>query len=115
MISLRAAAARVLLAIGQGETTLGAEVERWRSEVPDRDRALFLELTTGTLRWRNELDAVIAAASQRVVREIRSAGARGPPTRDLPASAPGSRSAHAVVHQAVDTIRQLDQPKLTGF
>ncbi|MEO8481758.1 MAG: 16S rRNA (cytosine(967)-C(5))-methyltransferase RsmB [Acidobacteriota bacterium] len=115
MITVRAAAAQVLLAIETGETTLGTEVERWRSEVPERDRALFLELATGTLRWRNELDAVIAAASQRAAREI-----------DPPALAVLRLAVyqlrhldripeHAIVHESVDTIRQLGQPKLSGF
>jgi len=53
MATVRTAAAQVLLAIEQGETTLGNEVERRRAEVPERDRALLVELATGTLRWRN--------------------------------------------------------------
>jgi 16S rRNA (cytosine967-C5)-methyltransferase len=115
MITVRAAAAQVLLAIERGETTLGTEVERWRADVPERDRALFLELTTGTLRWRNELDAVIAAAGQRAVREIDPV-----PLAVLRLAAYQLRHLdripeHAVVHESVDTIRQLDQPKAAGF
>ena len=52
--------------------TLAAEVERARSRVHrPRDRALLVELTAGTLRWRNALDAVIEAASRRPIDERR--------------------------------------------
>jgi len=115
MATVRTAAAQVLLAIEQGETTLGNEVERRRAEVPERDRALLVELATGTLRWRNELDAVIAAASQRAVRAIDPVALAvlrlgGYQLRHL-----DRIPAHAIVHESVDTIRQLGQPSASGF
>lgn len=115
MMSVRAAAAQVLLAIDRGETTLGAEVERWRSEVPERDRALFLELTTGALRWRNELDAVIAAASRRAAREIEPTALTVLRLAAYQLRHLDRIPEHAVVHESVDTIRQLEQPKAAGF
>lgn len=115
MITVRAAAAHVLLALEQGDTTLGAEVERWRSEVPERDRALFLEIVTGTLRWRNELDAVIAAASQRAAREIDPVALSVLRLAAYQLRHLDRIPEHAVVHESVDTIRQLEQPKAAGF
>ena len=53
MSQVRVAAARALLAVERAEGTLAAELERVRTSVVDpRDRALLVELTTGTLRWR---------------------------------------------------------------
>jgi 16S rRNA (cytosine967-C5)-methyltransferase len=112
----RLAAARVLLAIDRGRTTLAAELERQRASVEDnRDRGLLLELTAGTLRWRNELDAWLAACMTRPLAHIDSAvltllrlGAyqlvhldRIPP--------------HAVVHESVELARALGHARATGF
>ena len=116
MTPARLAAARVLLAIDRGRTTLSSELERQRASVEDeRDRGLLLELAAGTLRWRNELDAWLAACMTRPLGEIDAAvltllrvGAyqlvhldRIPP--------------HAVVHESVELARALGHTRATGF
>lgn len=116
MTPARLAAARVLLAIDRGKTTLSAELERERASVDDgRDRGLLLELTAGTLRWRNELDAWLAACMTRALADIDPAvltllrlGAyqlvhldRIPP--------------HAIVHESVELARALGHTRATGF
>jgi hypothetical protein len=60
----------VLLAVESGHTTLAAEIERARMRLTDdRDRGLLLELANGTLRWRAELDALLAQCSTRPLGE----------------------------------------------
>src|SRR5688572_8306301 len=71
MTSVRVAAAEALLAIDARAATLGTVIDTIRQRIESaRDRALMLEITTGTLRWRNQLDAIIAAAGRRSVRTI---------------------------------------------
>jgi 16S rRNA (cytosine967-C5)-methyltransferase len=115
MTTVRAAAARVLLAIEDGQTTLGTELATARQELLPIDKALLVELTTGTLRWRNALDAYIAAASQRSVRQI-----DGPALTVLRLGAYQLLHleripTHAVVHESVEAVRALDAPKAAGF
>src|SRR6185436_15503097 len=65
---VRVAAAEVLLAIEGRRTTLAAELETARDDLPDpRDRALLIEIASGTLRWQNAIDARLAIASRRAV------------------------------------------------
>lgn len=107
---------RVLLALEQGRTTLSAELERARRQTTDeRDRALVLELTAGTLRWRNELDAALAACSRRgiadlnaQVRAVLRLGAYQIRHLDRIPS-------HAAVHESVELVRGLGQTRATGF
>ncbi len=116
VVTVRQRAAEVLLALERGRTTLAVEIERARGDVPDpRDRALLLELTGGTLRWRLELDAIIAAASRRSVRSINERAlavlrlgvyqirhlTRVPP--------------HAIVNESVEAVRALGAPRAAGF
>jgi 16S rRNA (cytosine967-C5)-methyltransferase len=115
MIGVRAAAARVLLALDAADTTLGGEVERWRADVAERDRALFLELTAGTLRWRNELDAVIAAASQRAAREIEPAALAVLRLAAYQLRHLDRIPEHAIVHESVDAVRELGLHRAAGF
>jgi len=70
MTDVRVAAAGVLRAIERGDETLAAALDRVRPDVAPVDRGLLQELATGTLRWRNELDAVIATAARRSVKSI---------------------------------------------
>jgi 16S rRNA (cytosine967-C5)-methyltransferase len=105
----------VLLSLDRGTTTLAVELDRARQGIADaRDRALLLELTTGTLRWRNELDRLLVQASRRPIdridgraRAVLRVGAyqlrhlRGPP--------------HAVVHESVNAVRALGAPGAAGF
>jgi 16S rRNA (cytosine967-C5)-methyltransferase len=112
----RLAALRVLTAVERGQTTLPEELDRFREGLADpRDRGLLLELTAGVLRWRNALDAAVAAASHRPladltpeVRAILRLGAYQ--LRHL-----DRVPAHAVVHQAVELTRAIRQPQASGF
>jgi 16S rRNA (cytosine967-C5)-methyltransferase len=116
MTPARLAALRVLLAMAGRRTTLASELEEQRGELADRrDRALLLELAAGTLRWRNTIDAYIEAASRRSVGDI--------DPRTLAVLRLGvyqlqhlSRvPAHAVVHESVEAIRALGQPRAAPF
>jgi len=114
--SVRVSAARVLLAVERGHTTLAAELERARAGLADeRDRALLAELTIGVLRWRNALDAILAAFRRRTdeemapqVRTVLRLGAYQ--LRYLDRLPP-----HAVVHESVESIRALGQGRASGF
>ncbi len=116
MNAARLAAARALLALERGRTTLTAELERERPDIADaRDRALFMEITAGVVRWRAELDHCIAFFSRRPVTELMPevlatirCGAyqllhldRVPP--------------HAAVSEAVDVVRALGKPNAAGL
>jgi 16S rRNA (cytosine967-C5)-methyltransferase len=114
--TVRHAAAEILLALERGRTTLSAELERARHDVSDpRDRALLVEVCAGALRWRAELDALIAAASRRAVRQIDARAlavlrVAAYQVRHLQRVPP-----HAVVHEAVDSVRALGAPRAAGF
>jgi 16S rRNA (cytosine967-C5)-methyltransferase len=112
----RLVAVRVLLALERRGTTLAAEMERERPQgADDRDRALMLELTAGTLRWRNELDALLQTCSTRPladldaeVRIVLRLGAYQLRHLDrIPA--------HAIVHESVEIVRALGQTGAAGF
>ena len=112
----RRAATQLLIAIEQGQTTLARELERARRTVPEeRDRALLVELAAGTLRWRNALDAILAASSQRplsdlspAVRAILRLGAYQLWRLDRVPD-------HAVVNDAVDAARLFGAARAAGF
>src|SRR6187200_2693179 len=62
----RAAALQVLQAVGANRLDLPAAIARGRDHLTDpRDRALLVELATGTLRWRGAIDHLIEHASKR--------------------------------------------------
>lgn len=115
-MTARGAAVDVLLAVERGRTTLAAEIERARKPLRDeRDRALLVELATGTLRWQAELDALLKPCS----------------TRPIEALVPGIRAilrvavyqlehldripAHAVLNEAVEATRAIGEPRAAGF
>jgi 16S rRNA (cytosine967-C5)-methyltransferase len=115
-MTARLAAARVLVALERGRTTLSREIEEDRSDLQDpRDRGLLLEIVAGALRWQAALDACLATRSKRPiaalapeVRAVLRAGAyqllyldRLPP--------------HAVVHESVEVVRQLKHSRAAGF
>jgi len=114
--SVRVLAARTLLAVDAGHGTLAAEVDQVRRSIPDeRDRGLLLELVSGVYRWRAELDACLAACTDRPMDRI------DPPVaaalrlaiyqlRHLDRIPP-----HAVVSEAVDSARVLGAPRGAGF
>jgi 16S rRNA (cytosine967-C5)-methyltransferase len=107
MTNVRVAAARVLLAVEHREFTLAAALDDVRSTVRPEDRGLLQELTVGTLRWRGAIDAVIAAAARRSIREL--------DPEVLAVLRPGVYQlryltrvpSHAVLHSAVAATRTL--------
>ena len=116
MTPARLAAARVLVAVERGRTSLAAEVERARTDVAEsRERGLLLEIAAGVLRWQRALDACLTACSKRPVPELE------PGVRAVLRSGAYQLlhldriPAHAVVHEAVNTVRALGQPRAAGF
>ncbi len=116
MTPARLAAARVLVALDRGRTTLSAEVERERPELADRrDQGLFLELAAGTTRWRAELDARLGVRLHRPLEELT------PELRAILRLAAYQLHhldrvpAHAIVHESVETARALRQDRAAGF
>ena len=116
MTNVRLAAARALLSIDNREATLGGVLDAAHQQIESvRDRALMLEITIGALRWRNELDALLASASRRSVREI--------DPRALAVLRLGAYQlrhldrvpAHAVVHESVHVARALGAESAAGF
>jgi 16S rRNA (cytosine967-C5)-methyltransferase len=112
---VRVAAARVLLTVDQRASTLGAALESAGTRVAAADRGLLVELATGALRWRNELDAVIASAGRRSVREIEPqvlavlrVGAYQ--LRHLDRVPP-----HAVLHTSVTAVRTLGRTSASSL
>jgi len=115
-VTARLAAARVLVALERGRTTLSREIEEDRPNLEDpRDRGLLLEIVAGVLRWQSALDACLATRSTRPVaalapevRAVLRAGAYQLLYLDrLPA--------HAVVHESVEVVRQLKHSRAAGF
>jgi 16S rRNA (cytosine967-C5)-methyltransferase len=67
----RAAALQVLQAVGANRLDLPAAIARGRDHLTDpRDRALLVELATGTLRWRGAIDHLIEHASKRPLNRL---------------------------------------------
>ena len=106
----------VLLAVQRGRTTLAAEVDQARRGLGDeRDRALLLELTNGTLRWRARLDALLAQCSSRPLEDLDPV-IRG--TLRLAAYQLDHLDrvpAHAALNEAVELTRVFDLPGAAGF
>src|SRR5262245_51660690 len=116
MTPARLAAARVLLAVERGRTTLSAELERARQLTTDeRDRALVLELTAGTLRWRNELDALLAKCSRRRISDLNPAVRATLRLGAYQVRHLDRIPTHAAVHESVELARELGQSRATGF
>ena len=116
MTPARLAAARVLIAVERGRTSLAVEVERARADVAEsRERGLLLEIAAGALRWQRALDACLAACSKRPISEL------DPSVRAVLRSGAYQLlhldriPAHAVVHEAVNTVRTLGQGRAAGF
>ena len=116
MTPARLAAARVLIAVERGRTSLAVEVERERADVADpRERGLLLEIAAGVLRWQRALDACLTACSKRPLGEL------DPSVRAVLRSGAYQLlhldriPAHAVVHEAVNTVRTLGQARAAGF
>jgi 16S rRNA (cytosine967-C5)-methyltransferase len=112
----RLAAVRVLIGLERTSSTMAAAVERERSPLKDRrDYGLLLELVTGVLRWRNELDAIAATHCRRAFGDLepeiqailRLAVYQ---LRHLDRIPP-----HAVVNDSVELTRRLGQARASGF
>jgi 16S rRNA (cytosine967-C5)-methyltransferase len=116
MTPARLAAMRVLVAIDAGRTTLSAEVERERPDFADRrDQGLFLELATGTTRWRAEIDARLAAHCRRPLADLT------PELRAILRLAAYQLHhldripEHAIVNESVELTRAVQQSRAAGF
>jgi 16S rRNA (cytosine967-C5)-methyltransferase len=112
----RVAALRVLQAVDADRADLPAAIAQARTHLADeRDRALLVELTTGTLRWRGTIDHLIVQAAKRPLPRL------DPEVRDVlrlsiyqllhldrvPAS--------AVVDDAVELTRKAGKSSAAGF
>ncbi|OYW00742.1 MAG: hypothetical protein B7X11_04360, partial [Acidobacteria bacterium 37-65-4] len=114
--SIRLAAARTLLAVQSGRATLAAELDRARRDFPDeRDRGLLMELTAGTLRWRGAVDAVLAPFVSRPFGEIHEAVLTVLRIGTYELRHLTRMPAHAVVNEAVESVRALRQARAAGF
>lgn len=116
MTPVRRAAVNVLLAVERGRATLPGAVDRERRHLSDRrDRALLLELSAGTLRWRNAVDYALADASRRHLEDL------APPVRAILRVATFQLRHleripdHAVIHEAVELTRRTGHPRAAGF
>ncbi len=114
--TVRLAAARVLLTVGSGRATLSDELDRARADFDDeRDRALLLQLTANTLRWRNLLDHLIRQSSDRPLNEIHESVLTVLRIATFELRWHTSVPKHAVLHEAVETVRSLRQNRAAGF
>jgi 16S rRNA (cytosine967-C5)-methyltransferase len=116
MTPARLAAARVLVAVERGRTSLAVEMERARTDIGDaRERGLLLEIAAGVLRWQRALDACLAAGSRRPIADL-EAGVRAVLRSGAYQLLHLDRiPSHAVVHEAVNTVRALGHPRAAGF
>lgn len=114
--NVRLAAAKTLLAVQSGRATLAAELERARRGFPDeRDRGLLMELTAGTLRWRGAIDAVLTPFVSRPFGEIHEAVLAVLRIGVYELRHLTRMPAHAVVNEAVESVRLLRQGRAAGF
>ncbi len=116
MTSVRALAVQVLTSVDRGRTTLAAEVDRSRRTLTDeRDRGLLLELTSGVCRWRAELDAYLAPCVTRPLDEVEPHVLATLRLAVYQLRHLDRIPEHAVVHAAVEAMRELGSPHATGF
>ena len=116
MTSARLSAARALVALERGHTTLAAEIEKARSEISDpRDSALLMELASGVTRWQAELDARLSPQVRRPFDTL------GPEVRAILRLAAYQLHHldripdHAIVNESVELTRALGRPRAAGF
>lgn len=114
--TVRLAAARVLITVGSGRATLADELDRARADFNDeRDRALLLELTANTLRWRNLVDHLIRQCADRPLTEIHESVLTVLRIAAFELRWHTSVPDHAVLHEAVESVRNLRQGRAAGF
>ena len=112
----RLAAFRVLRDVHEERANLAHAQSEVRMQLEDRrDRALAMEIASGTLRWRARLDHAIAQASSRRIARIepqvldilRLSIYQLHHLRRVPR--------HAVIHDAVDLTRTAGRPHVASF
>ena len=114
--TVRLAAARVLITVGSGRATLADELERARADFRDeRDRALLLQLTANTLRWRNLLDHLIRQCADRPLSEIHETVLTVLRIAAFELRFHDTVPDHAILNEAVESVRQLRQNRAAGF
>lgn len=116
MSKARTAAFRALRAIDTGSVDLPAALARGRADLDDeRDRALTMQIVTGTLRWQRSLDHLIEHFARRplakmddeIVTILRLSLYQVLHLDRVPAA--------AAVDDAVDLTRLARKPSATGF
>ena len=116
MSKARTAAFRALRAIETGSVDLPAALARERTDLDDeRDRALTMEIVTGTIRWQRSLDYLIEHFARRplskvdddIVTILRLSLYQVLHLDRVPAA--------AAVDEAVDLTRLARKPSATGF
>lgn len=114
--TVRLATARVLITVGAGRATLADELDRARADFDDeRDRGLLLQLTANTLRWRNQLDALIRQCADRPLTEIHETVLTVLRVATFELRYHTSVPPHAVLNEAVEAVRALRQGRAAGF
>ena len=114
--SIRAVAARTLLAVHSGRATLAAELDRARREfADDRDRGLLMELCAGTLRWRGALDAMLTRVATRPLGEVHETVLTVLRIGAYELTHLTRVPAHAAINEAVEAARTLRQARAAGF
>jgi len=115
-VSARLAATRVLLDLERRPTALATAVEREREPLADpRDRGLLLELASGTLRWRGEIDWLLQKASARKLEELAPAVRAVLRIAAYQVRHLDRVPTRAIVHDAVAHTRALGAPRAAGF
>lgn len=116
MTSPRLAAARALVSLERGRSTLAAEIEAARPGMGDpRDAALLMELASGATRWQAELDARLAPHLRRPLDTL------APEVRAILRLAAYQLHHldrvpdHAIVHESVELTRALGRARAAGF
>jgi 16S rRNA (cytosine967-C5)-methyltransferase len=112
----RIAALRVLQAVEADRADLPAAIAEARTRLADeRDRALLVELTTGTLRWLGAIDHIIVEGAKRPLARL------DPEVRDVLRLAIYQLlhldrvPASAVVDDAVELTRKAGKSSAAGF
>jgi 16S rRNA (cytosine967-C5)-methyltransferase len=112
----RDAAVAVLQAVEAGRGTLASEIDRVRGRLDDaRDRALLLELASGTLRWRAELDWLLAPCSTRPLHTVDPAVRAVLRVTAYQLEHLTRVPAHAALNEAVEITRRAGEPRAARF
>ena len=110
--ALRAAAARIVLAVARDGRTLEDALAAAR--LPDGDRPAVQSLAYGTVRWFTELEACLALLSSRPPAELDPL-LRALLLVGLYQQAHGDTPPHAAVAETVEAARALQKPRAAGL